>query len=236
MIFSACAGRVQQGAILSSPYLNPAYGFDAYGSAKSPLQQYRQRSFIQQNPAFFDKACQEVGEGAPSGTFLNRNAGLAPVPSCTPLITVQQPACVNSPNAYVGDGSWQDTFDVISVPAVRKACPTSQLSLWRQNKLNQNNSQASAVQASSTAQVPPSNVYPPGHAGLSIYRGVGRGYPQGIWPGSLCDPLEKLFKVHSGNAFFPSQSMGYNGFTPAYGQFEYSREAGMQYDNASIMQ
>ena len=102
--------------------------------------------------------------------------------------------------------------------------------------MNQTAPQPSAMPVSSAAPVPQSNIFPPGHPGLSIYRGVGRGYAQGIWPDTLCDPLEKLFKAHSGGSFLPGQAMPYSNYTPAYGQFDFNREAAMQFDNASVMQ
>ena len=223
---------------MAASFITPAFGYEAYSSSKSPLQQYRQRNFAQQQGnGCYEKACPKITEVPTSSNFLTQSLGILPPPPCNTVLPIQQPACINAHNAFVGDGSWQDAYDVVSVPAVRKTCPTSQLSLWRQNKMNQTAPQPSAMPVSSAAQLPQANVFPPGHPGLSIYRGLGRGYGQGgIWPDTLCDPLEKLFKAHSAAAFVPGQAVSYANFTPAYGQFDYSREAGMQYDNASVMQ
>ena len=209
-----------------------------YASSKSPLQQYRQRNFAQQQQGngFYEKACPEIAEVPTTSNFLTRSLGLVPSAPCNAVLPIQQPACIAPHNGFVGDGSWQDTYDVVSLQSVRKTCPTSQLSLWRQNKMNQTTPQPSTMPVNSATALPQNNIFPPGHPGLSIYRGLGRGYAHGIWPDTLCDPLEKLFKAHTANTFLPGQAVPYANFTPAYGQFDYSREAGMQYDNASVMQ
>ena len=220
-----------------SSFVASPFGYDAYTNAKSPLQQYRQRNFIQQNTGFYEKACRDMNEGpAASNAFISRSVGLIPSAPCNPIIPMQQPTCINPHNAYVGDGSWQETYDMVATPSVRKSCPTSQLSLWRQNKMNQTGQQPPVMPTNSGAQLPQTNVFSPGHPGLSLYRGVGRGYLHTLWPDTLCDPLEKLFKAQSGGPFVPGQAVPYTTFTPAYGQIDYNRETGMQCENASMMQ
>nr|CAB3263062.1 uncharacterized protein LOC100187288 [Phallusia mammillata] len=170
------------------PILSPlAAGFDAFPVAKGPLQQYRQRNFMQQNSAIVEKTCLNVANSVINAMHM------PPPVSCLPPMPDHYDA---NNNQCSGDGLWQ-LAQPGSIQTPNPTYPTSQLNAWRQAKFNQVISQAvsqTIVNAPHLVPTATRNVH-----NTQAYRGRGRGMSQSNIPGNLCKPMQKLFMSKQGN-------------------------------------
>ncbi|CAK8684543.1 uncharacterized protein LOC143446990 [Clavelina lepadiformis] len=199
--------------------MNP--GVDVYN--KGPLQQYRQRSLVQQRSTFYEKASQQLCQ-----------VPIYPIPPVTSnpcgfVAPPFSPQMYGPPNMNSGDSEWLGEIKDPQL-ANRKSSPVSQLSLWRQGKVNQGMSRDNPPLFNGIPHLPPYNNLPMSSPNLSVFRGRGRGSSQRGLPGNLCKSMEQLFLSHQGYVPYAAYGQATQAaFIPAYGECS-GREKNLQVD------
>ena len=165
-------------------------------ASPSLLQQYRHRNILRQNVALYQRACRAISsvQAATSGcsVYHSTPASCSRSPSYyTPIHRAQQ---------ILGEYSYsffdESQYSTPQLPANRRPSPTSQLYLWRQNKLKQA-VLSGGLHASFLPELSATFRYPQIPPELAIYRGRRNSEATGLLPLNLCDSLERLFRTHN---------------------------------------
>ena len=166
--------------------------------SQSPLQQYRQRNLIRQNAILYQKACRVMSSAQPATSVYQSTPAHC---SCHPSYAPVGSQHLLDDHGFSFDDENFAGFCTPHVPAKRRPSPTSQLYLWRQNKLKQAVMNGS-LHASILPELSASFRYPQFPPELAIYRGRRNSSATGLLPLNLCGSLERLFRAHNESSAF----------------------------------